>query len=286
MIDLHTKTNQLNKELYKNFIFYIPSYLMLEMYNINQLSNEQYEMFEPYLDKVSYTDDNDWQIHKTVPFNKDYLLEKTYRLRSNILSIFELKESLKPETFQYIFEKYHEQISVHKTITALLVEHYDSNCPEKSEDLKNLFLSQQNILATHYNEIEKHFKIKPNTEKFNSQELIEKLKNLNTPITSNKKYLRDYILHPNKIEIERIILNLYSERNGTSIRYLIECMEEIKLITLEHGKRKLIHEAMQNSFNGQLPSYKAVFGYTIDKIQNTDYKNVKLELNKSLNQYI
>lgn len=53
-------------------------------------------------------------------------------------------------------------------------------------------------------------------------------------------------------------------------------MEEIKLITLEYGKKKLIHKAMVNSFKTKIPTYKSIFGYTIEKVNNPDYKNVKL----------
>lgn len=36
-------------------------------------------------------------------------------------------------------------------------------------------------------------------------------------------------------------------------------MEEIKLITLEYGKKKLIHKAMVNSFKTKIPRYKSIF---------------------------
>ncbi len=145
---------------------------------------------------------------------------------------------------------------------------------------------QQEITNKHFDELQKYF-----TKNIFSLKKIDTSKFLDNILSSKKTFtpkvkLRNYLLHQNSIEIENIIVELYLNRSGSNFRYLIEAMEEIKLITLEYGKKKLIYEAISNSFNTKIPSYKSIFGYSIEKVNNPDYKNVKLELNKSLNKYI
>lgn len=286
MLDLNKKTNELIFELYKNFIFYLPKQIISQLFSEGKLKETEYDLLQPFFNGVSYINEYDWVINKINPFDKTALSPKSSQLLKSVYTLFELKESLQLDTFNFIFEKYFEQLNFHKTVATLIVDNYDLHCNEKSEDLRAIFSLQQQIINKHFDEIQKNF-IKNNItpKKIDSSIFLKNILSSNNIITPKIK-LRNYILHENSFEIENIIIELYSNRSGTNFRYLIESMEEIKLITLEYGKKKLIHKAMVNSFKTKIPTYKSIFGYAIVKVNNLDYKNVKLELNKSLNKYI
>lgn len=286
MLDLNKKTNELIFELYKNFIFYLPKQIITNLFSQGNLKETEYNLLQPFFDGVSYIDNSDWIFNKISPYDKTVLSLKSTQLLKNIYALFELKESLQSDTFNFIFEKYFEQLDFHKTIATIIVDNYELHCNEKSEDLKTIFLLQQQTINKHFDEVQKNFtKNNITPKKIDSSVFLKNILSSNN-IVAPKVKLRNYILHENNIEIENIIVELYSNRSGTNFRFLIEAMEEIKLITLEYGKKKLIHKAMVNSFKTKIPTYKSIFGYTIEKVNNPDYKNVKLELNKSLNKYI
>ena len=286
MTDLNKKTNELIFELYKNFIFYLPKQIITQLFSEGNIKESEYDLLQPFLNDVSYINEDDWVINKISPFDKTVLSLKSSKLLKSVYTLFELKESLQPDTFSFIFEKYYEQLNFHKTVATLIVDNYEPHCNEKSEDLQAIFLLQQEIINKHFNEVQKHFtKNIFNTKKIDTSKFLKNILSSKNTFTPKIK-LRNYLLDQNSIEIENIIVELYLNRSGSNFRYLIEAMEEIKLITLEYGKKKLIYEAMSNSFNTKIPSYKSIFGYSIEKVNNPDYKNVKLELNKSLNKYI
>lgn len=286
MTDLNKKTNELIIELYKNFIFYLPKQIINQLFSEGKIKEVEYELLQPFFDGVSYIDNSDWVINKVKPYDKNVLSLKSTQLIKNIYTLFEFKENLQLDTFNFIFEKYYEQLNFHKTVATIIVDNYESYCEEKNEEIKAIFLLQQEITNKHFDELQKYF-----TKNIFSLKKIDTSKFLDNILSSKKTFtpkvkLRNYLLHQNSIEIENIIVELYLNRSGSNFRYLIEAMEEIKLITLEYGKKKLIYEAISNSFNTKIPSYKSIFGYSIEKVNNPDYKNVKLELNKSLNKYI
>lgn len=286
MTDLNKKTNELIFELYKNFIFYLPKQIITQLFSEGKLKEPEYDLLQPFFDGVSYIDNSDWVINKIKPYDKKVLSLKPAQLLRNIYTLFECKENLQLDTFNFIFEKYYEQLNFHKTVATMIVDNYESYCEEKNEEIKTIFLLQQEITNKHFDEVQKHFtKNIFNTKKIDTSKFLKNILSSKNTFTPKVK-LRNYLLHQNSIEIENIIVGLYLNRSGSNFRYLIEAMEEIKLITLEHGKKKLIYEAMSNSFNTKIPSYKSIFGYSIEKVNNPDYKNVKLELNKSLNKYI
>lgn len=293
MQNLSKKTNELINELYRNFIFYIPkkkfNQNILEAYEINIELNH----LDNWLDKILYFNDLGLSNYEEETLELSHILYKSSKLNNNVFSLFELKEALERDSFNFILEKYLEQVRFHDTVSRLLINYFDVNCPVTDEQLKTLFNLQYININKHLKEIEKNFcqLTRPLDTKNIDPSIF--LKNITIPKfvktkinITEEKYLRDYILHPKREEIENIIVKRFHNRSARNIRYLIESLEDIKLITLEQGKKKLIYEALRNSFDNNIKAYKSIFGYPINKVENKDFKSLKLELNKSLDGYI
>lgn len=165
MLDLNKKTNELIFELYKNFIFYLPKQIITNLFSQGNLKETEYNLLQPFFDGVSYIDNSDWIFNKINPYDKTVLSLKSPQLLKNIYALFELKESLQSDTFNFIFEKYFEQLDFHKTIATIIVDNYELHCNEKSEDHKAIFLLQQQTINKHFDEVQKNFTINNITPK-------------------------------------------------------------------------------------------------------------------------
>ena len=168
MIDLSKNKDLLIVELYNYFIFYLPKEAIVNAYEVNGISTEKLYLLEPFFEKVNYIHQNNWYFFNDDPFDISELTFKINDLSKNTLRLFELKESLQEETFEFILKKYMEQLEFHNNIATLLVENYEQHCLSKSKELKEILLLQQIIIREHNTEIINSFKpFQPNATNTN-----------------------------------------------------------------------------------------------------------------------
>ena len=214
MTDLNKKTNLLIEELYNYFVFYIPKSAVINLFEQNVLEREKLPSFKPFWDKVCYIDKGHWYWFEKTPFELIELTFKTNNLSENVMKLFEFKENLQPDTFDYILKKYKRQLEFHVTITAILVESYEKFCVEKSKNIKDILKLQQSIISNHTNEIITNFeKAKQETTHFA------------IPRLTNFSLLKKEITNPDS-EIQPFLLNKKPKKKELSqeaaIAYLLK----------------------------------------------------------------
>jgi hypothetical protein len=283
MSDLHNIYLELHQELIKNLVVYIPTNL-IENNSIVEIISELKTLHGIELnlenkDKLLLFDSSfnlivSPELNSLLPF-----YSKSINLQKNSYKFLELCQTLSDDSFDFIYLNYLEKLKDYINASEILSNEIETICPKNIVSKKNIFIQQNEIFKNHLVELE--FTIgftMDSSDEINNQFDIENKKNI--------IFFSSYILHKDCIAIEKIIVERFHNRNPRNIRYLIECLAEINFITLEHGKGKLIIEALNNSFGHQNLAYKSIFGYKIDKVNNANYKSIKIEVYKSLNEFV
>lgn len=295
MNDLHKKYQELNLELLKNFVFYIPFELIDNQifYQTIDTLNLQVtqKMVEKYVDMFLIFDDNlnikEVESYETLIAANG---EKIIKLSNNSFELAQLKDTLGTASFNFIFDKYLEQLNTYSEITEMLVENYDILYPNTIKVPKNMIILQQNILKTHLEEIEK--KVGIIAEKLSSTELITNIvknepfnqfieKKSNKNIVKIKPFI-DFIKHDNKVEIEKIIKTHYSDFRGVSLRYLIEFLKEEGLLIINYGDAMKLHTSFTELFDGKnIGAYSTIFDNKVFSSKDVKYINAKATFAKT-----
>ncbi len=279
MNDLNLKYNELSYEIYRNFVFYIPISI-LDFEEFKNLSNDS-DLVDNWLKKIIYVSDNflflnDNNIHLQT------ILLKSGKLKANCFKLIELKEILSQSSFNYLSENYLKQLETYTYFSNQLLFYFDKNSPIKDDSTKAIFNYQDLNFNSHLAEIEKITGLKAKT--FDSQNIIQEIKqtpifkNFSVNFTQKEKYFRDLISHEKNKEIEKIILEKFQNEKGKKLRYLIEYLNELGIISLIHGDRTKIYSAMKNSFNWEIGTHQSIFGNWFSK-QDKEYTKFKETLN-------
>lgn len=279
MNDLNLKYNELSYEIYRNFVFYIPISI-LDFEEFKNLSNDS-DLVDNWLKKIIYVSDNflflnDNNIHLQT------ILLKSGKLKANCFKLIELKEILSQSSFNYLSENYLKQLETYTYFSNQLLFYFDKNSPIKDDSTKAIFNYQDLNFNSHLAEIEKITGLKAKT--FDSQNIIQEVKqtpifkNFSVNFTQKEKYFRDFISHEKNKEIEKIILEKFQNEKGKKLRYLIEYLNELGIISLIHGDRTKIYSAMKNSFNWEIGTHQSIFGNWFSK-QDKEYTKFKETLN-------
>jgi len=279
MNDLNLKYNELSYEIYRNFVFYIPISI-LDFEEFKNLSNDS-DLVDNWLKKIIYVSDNflflnDNNIHLQT------ILLKSGKLKANCFKLIELKEILSQSSFNYLSENYLKQLETYTYFSNQLIFYFDKNSPIKDDSTKAIFNYQDLNFNSHLAEIEKITGLKAKT--FDSQNIIQEIKqtpifkNFSVNFTQKEKYFRDLISHEKNKEIEKIILEKFQNEKGKKLRYLIEYLNELGIISLIHGDRTKIYSAMKNSFNWEIGTHQSIFGNWFSK-QDKEYTKFKETLN-------
>jgi len=279
MNDLNLKYNELSYEIYRNFVFYIPISI-LDFEEFKNLSNDS-NLVDNWLKKIIYVSDNflflnDNNIHLQT------ILLKSGKLKANCFKLIELKEILSQSSFNYLSENYLKQLETYTYFSNQLIFYFDKNSPIKDDSTKAIFNYQDLNFNSHLKEIEKITGLKAKT--FDSQNIIQEVKqtpifkNFSVNFTQKEKHFRDFISHEKNKEIEKIILEKFQNEKGKKLRYLIEYLNELGLISLIHGDRTKIYSAMKNSFNWEIGTHQSIFGNWFSK-QDIEYTRFKETLN-------
>ncbi len=276
MSELNSKYNELSNEIYRNFIFYIPlSILDMEMFK--NLPEES----KSVLNRITYIDDDLNFIYEN-SLDLPTLLIKSSKLRTNCFKLLECKEQLSESSFNFLSENYLKQLETYTFFSNQLSLYFEKNSPVKDSSTQALFNCQNLNFNTHIAEVEKITGLKAQT--FNQQIFIQEVKE--TPVFKKfsfnmpprEKSFSDFISHERNKEIEKIILEKFQNEKGKKLRYLIEYLNELGIISMVHGDRTKIYSAMKNSFNWEIGTHQSIFGNWFS-IPNKEYTKFKETLN-------
>ncbi|HNP32257.1 MAG TPA: hypothetical protein PKN96_03090 [Flavobacterium sp.] len=233
------------------------------------------------IDRITYMDDDlNFIYENSLGFST--LLLKSGKLKNNCFKLIEYKETLSASSFSYLSENYLKQLEAYTFFANQLLLYFEKNSPEKDPNTKSLFNCQSLNFNTHITEVEKITGLK--SQNFNQQNFIQEVKE--TPvfrkfsfnIPPKEKSFSDFISHEKNKEIEKIILEKFQNEKGKKLRYLIEYLNELGIISLVHGDRTKIYSAMKNSFNWEIGTHQSIFGNWFSK-PNTEYTKFKETLN-------
>jgi len=297
---------ELSKNLFKNILFFYPKNLV--EFNLDKLTSEnQLEPFTYYLLKEK---------DETSPIFEDLItvqiMTKPSLLEENIFLLFSKKEELNENQFNFLMAGYYNQVN-----TLLIVSGFINffsrlhKTLNTSDIVRNCIERQENHFRNHRKAIEETFNFKKKTpspvirdEFFNlvtdfsdmliqnyTEEGIDILENEIEELKSQSKLdlpptLSTYIIHEKSDEIANIIVENFTTEKGRKIRYIVEYLIGRGVVKLLYGDQNKIYEAMTNSFKQNIGSKNSIFGFSINKLQDSDYKSLKEKLHYLLKTYI
>lgn len=293
MINLNEISNKLNNEILKNLAFFIPfeivdNDIFIEIiektsYNITQ------EFIDNYIDAFLFIDES-FNIKKVESFEllEISISKKIVELQKNCFTIVQLKDSLGAESFIYFFKIYIQRINSILKGSELMITNYDELYPESSKKPKHIIEMQDAILQSHLKEIEDKIGVK--STQIDNEELIKNII-LSKPFNqfTEKKDteiipFRDFIRHENKVEIEKTIQLYYSDLKGVSLRYLLEFLLEKNILILNFGDKTKILSSIKSLFkNDDIGVYNSIFGKQVFDKNDLNFKNAKLNFEKTIN---
>lgn len=167
----HQFYNDLIPNLWTEFMFFIPE---------NQIPKEvldKVDFFKNHdvLNKLFVIDYDNGPMHYSNERDNKALLLKDSGLNENIFQLLEKKTKTEPHEFNYIIEKYYEQINFLFYVSNWMLLNIDS-IGNVGDHEKGCFIIQNNQYKKHYTSIVKHFyptKSEIPQSDFNSQHLID-----------------------------------------------------------------------------------------------------------------
>lgn len=297
MDDLNEIFTELFNELYKNFTFYIPFQIIEnevteEIFNLLNIDLTQ-EFVDTYVNKLLYIDD-DLTMKEVESFEKlrNTNYNKLHLLEANSFRLVHLKETIGKESYNFLFKKYMEQVTIYNVICNKLIDYYYIYYPNNPVDPTPVFTQQKYIFEKHLSDIEHKINVKG--KKITNLDIITNLYNINIfkPYFVEKnlttapdikselqsiKQFRDFIKHDRKNEIENIVKTHFSDLKGVSLRYLIEYLKEEGLLILNHGDATKLHRSLEELFEGKnIAAYTSIFDKKV--FTNTDEKYISAKV--------
>lgn len=292
MINLNEISNKLNEEILKNFAFFIPFEIIDNVYFIEVLKisnfNINQELVNEYIDIFLFIDES-FNIKKVESFKtlEINISKKNIELQKNCFEIVQLKDNLGTESFNYLYKKYIERINSILKGSELMITNYDELYPESSKKPKNMIMMQEAILQSHLLEIEEKIGIK--STQIDNKELIKNIiviKPFNQ-FTEKKDTeiipFRNFIRHHNKVEIENIIKEHFSDLRGVSLRYLIEFLIKKGVLIIKHGDATKIYHSIKELFdNKDIGAYTSIFDNKVFSVDDKNFEKAEISFEKML----
>ena len=283
MSELNSKYDELSNEIYRNFIFYIPTSI-LNMEEFEKLPENSISI----INRIIYIDDDLNFIYEN-SLDLPTLLIKSGKFRTNCFKLLEYKEQLSESSFNFLSENYLKQLEAYTFFSNQLSLYFEKNSPVKDSITQALFNYQNLNFKTHIAEVEKITGLK--AQSFNQQIFIQEVKETSVfkkfsfNIQPKEKSFSDFICHEKNKEIETAILKKYPTIKGKKLRYIIEFLIEKKLLTITYGTQTELYDALKRTFNCNIGTYPSIFGYKINENKDSDYSRITNELETILNQY-
>lgn len=296
MDELQEQFNELIGELYYKQVFFKSSFEE-EFYKTAEFEVNEEEVLkklsgERVLYRLLYFTDN-LEIKPLSDYRHitDYQAIKTVRLTRNCLILANLKDTIGNATFKIIFEKYIELLNSFIYWSKELSNSFKSSSVIVPYDPTYLLQKQLLIYELHLNEIKKLIDYDEQT--LNIDEVYSKISKvyLNTKNdfipeakqSSGIKPFRDYIIHKNKVEIENIVKEYYSDFIGTDLRFLIEYFMEHNILLIPSGQKAKFLESISELFEKKEPLIRqSIFSEKVfNGVTDVNYKKMKRMFDKS-----
>lgn len=274
--------NEMNWNIIKRFIFYIPNNEYSKMLFDNKIPSE--------VDQKIFYFNGDKNVTEYPNINFFDFFEKEKLLQNNLFKLLELKSQMDKVAFKLFYKTYLDKLQGFINIADLVNKYIQRDITDCSKNVLIYVNYNFIILSEHRNSIKE---IAPSTNQVESK--IEKfdlsiLENLPINIKNNFKLghsknenipFIDFIRHENKIEIERIIKAHYSDLRGVKLRYLIEFLKEEGLLLLNHGDATKLHNSIKILFEGKnIGAYTSVFDNKVFSTTDQKYINSKISFAK------
>jgi hypothetical protein len=297
MENLESLYKELTNEIIKNFSFFVPynvigekiTHEILNFYNIEFTQ----EFVDIYVDQLLYFDENlEIKVLESFEFLKNYNTVKLQKLEDNCFQLVRLKDTLGKASFKYIYNKYIDNVVLFNKLCSILIDSFYKFYPNNEGNPTFLFEQQRLIFETHLKDIELKIGVKGGG--INENEIITNL--INSPFVKpyiqetqktseqiNKKEptikpFRDFILHKNNDEIEKITKQHFSDLKGVKLRYLIEYFIEKKVLILNTGDKTKLHKSFEVLFEGKnIGKYNSIYDIKYFTLNDPNYiksKNV------------
>ena len=306
MDELNDKFVELFNELIKNFSFYIPFQIIedkvtKEIFSLLNIDLSQ-EFVDTYVDKLLYIDE-DLTIKVVDSFEKiaESNYNKFHKLEYNCFKLINLKETIGKVSYNFLFHKYMENVINYTVICNKLIQYYYIYYPNNAIDPTPIFVQQKNVFEKHLSEIENKINLKG--KKITTSDIITNIietnifkhyiveKEIKTPKTNPKintnREFKDFIIHDNKEEIERIVKTHFSNLRGVSLRYLIEFLKEKGILILKHGDATNLYKTLIKLFEGNdIGAYTSIFDKKVFDKDDENYKSAKITFEKIFEKII
>jgi hypothetical protein len=282
MIIYNEEIDALSINLFKMFAFYFSE----KFYHNPPLSNIRGEIESTEKKNLLIFIDKNLDLHDNVTYQDLLFLSgKRTLLQSNTFTLINLKAEQKTESFNYLVEKYLDQVNIYSEYSTQCIELYDECCLVKSEQFKAFLQLQEVIFSEHLQEIKKHFftppKINWSKDAFKlPYENIDKLKNS----IENKPRLRDVILIGNAFKIEVALVKVFKKANFIDICRMFTALEKLGYIKTNYGEREHLILCLNNSIGSEKYNSKSVFFKTIDVMNDKKYIDLRNRIIKLLEE--
>lgn len=274
--------NEINWNIIKRFIFYIPNNEYSKMlFDNNTLSEVDQKIFYFNGDKnvIEYPNINFFDF-----------LDKEKLLQNNLFKLLEIKSQMDKDAFKLFHKTYLEKLEGFINIADLVNKYIQRDIPDCSKNVLIYVNYNFAILNEHgisVKEIVPSLKeVESKIKKFDLNILeglpieikndfkLETTKNVNIPFIT-------FIRHENKIEIERIIKVHYSDLRGVKLRYLIEFLKEEGVLLLNHGDAMKLYSSIKTLFGEKnIGAYTSVFDNKVFSSSDVKYVNAKISFAK------
>jgi hypothetical protein len=313
-----TIIHELKKNIFRNFVFYIPSSLL----NKDMTTNPEINYL---IDKVIFLDYNLMNSLPNEINGENYIIDEDLTIKNvltkmefydkNIRMLLKEKVNMPKHEYKYILHKYLDFINKgilwgksQSDLIKVLVK------PTPSDKIIQAFNIQRQFLIDHHKDLELNFKIKKTDKTIkntylisfimdlysinsindtSNSNIIEKTElNINDELTNSdksdnsfnepQKTIADYITHPKSKQIEKIITENFKTEKGLSIRCIIEYLNYLNIMPFEYGKKITIYKSLKNTFQRDIGPYSTIWTGKIDRLQDKSYLSIKKTLQKLL----
>lgn len=289
--------NELVNEFHKNYIFFIPSKIVL-----NDLINKpELTKLKHLFDRVLAID-NTFQVVPIEELNSyKYIIIKADLLEKNIFKLLDKKGEAPDIQFNFILEKYYQQVEFYYQTSEFYLSNLSLPIFDNINDtIKGLFTIQHDNYKKHLEGINKQFypdkTINSQVKNDFSSQIISNLNSIGVELIESPnnnieqsevdelKTLSHYILHKNCEEIETVIIHNFQNAKGKTLRCILEFFNRENLMTFEYGQKLEIFNALKNTFKWDIGTYSTIWSLPVDRRNDKTYLKTVTKLKIILKQ--
>lgn len=158
MQDIHNLYLELQLELVKNFVVYIPT-IFSEYGLLDNIASEIKALHDIEIDLTQKDKlllfDNDIKLIVSPKFQElQSFYLKNASLQKNCFKFMELSQNLSDDNFDYLYLSYFNRLDNYLIVSSYLLEIFESNCPKEIISKKIIFEIQHNVFSNHLEELQ------------------------------------------------------------------------------------------------------------------------------------